>query len=83
MHQVGKEYIRPMLSNMVATSPHVAKEHLKCDSCDLRCAISVNYTPDFEYSVHKISVKYSIHNFCIDYMLKYYFSYIELYQIYH
>lgn len=55
--QVGKEYTRPMLSNMVATSPHLANEHLKCDSCDLRCAISVNYTPDFEYSVHKINVK--------------------------
>lgn len=57
MDQVGKKYTRPILSNMIATNPHVANEHLKCNSSDLRCAIKVNYTSDFDYSVHKINVK--------------------------
>ena len=36
----------------------MAIEYLKCDSLNLRCAVSVKYTSDFEDLVHEKKVKY-------------------------
>ena len=39
---------RTAFSKTVATGP-VATEHLKCDWCDVRCAIRVKYTLNFKH----------------------------------
>lgn len=36
--------------------------HLKCAECELRCAVQVKYTLDFEDLVKKKSVKYFTDN---------------------
>ena len=37
---------------------YVTIEYLKCDSLNLRCAVSVKHTSDFEDLVHEKNVKY-------------------------
>ena len=46
-------------------------QHVKCSSCKLRYAISVNHTLDFKYLMWKKNVEY-LSNFYTAYMLKWY-----------